>query len=303
MQSGGRVGKAALLRLPARPSAPPSPAGHHPCPAAGGVVSGVPLPPDLPATFLRGWVRGFGAGEGVLSAPPPHPTLLCPWRRPRLPSPRPRTSRRGSSGRVSRAVRRDGWRLPAAGPLACPSPPAAGPRLVCSGPAARSPGASPRPRSLGALSPPRLPRLSVRFSLPLAPLPLSCPLPAWRHASRRSPLSALGGGGAGGRVPGNAGMGRGPGSWGRGRGPGRPAVRVCEVSGGGLCSVPGERGGGRLASAGMGGGRLSHGGAPMRHGLAAPRPEGWDAVVGGRRRGGGLWGAPCPSPASHFPGT
>ena len=189
MQSRGRVGKAALLCLPTHPSAPPSPAGRHPCPAPGRVVSGVPLPPDFPATFLRGWVRGSGAGEGVLSAPPPHPTLLCPWRRPRLPSPRPWTSRRGSSGRVSRAVRRDGWRLPAAGPLACPSPPAAGPRLVCSGPAARSPGASPRPPSLGACSQPPFPtRPAAVLSGSLVPLPLSCPLPTWRHASCQSPF-------------------------------------------------------------------------------------------------------------------
>ena len=88
---------------------PPFPAGHHPCRAPGGVVSGVPLTPDLAATFLRGWARGSG---------PPHPTRLYPWRRLRLPSSRPRTSRRGSSGRVSPAVRRDLWRLPAAGPLA-----------------------------------------------------------------------------------------------------------------------------------------------------------------------------------------
>ena len=188
MQSRGRVEKAALLRLPARPSAPPSPAGRHPCPAPGGVVSGVSLPLNLPATFLRGWVRGFGAGEEVLSAPPPHPTRLCSWRRPRLPSPWPWTS-----GRVSRAVRRDGWRLPAVGPLACPSPPAAGPRLVClgrssvvrcSGPAARSPGASPRPPSLGACSQPPFPtRPAAVLSGSLALLPpylcrVPCPLGA-----------------------------------------------------------------------------------------------------------------------------
>ena len=73
------------------------------------------------------WVRGFGAGQGVLSAPPPHPTRLCPWCRPRLPSSRLRTSWHGSSGRISWAVWHDGWRLPTAGPLACPLPPAAGP--------------------------------------------------------------------------------------------------------------------------------------------------------------------------------
>ena len=225
MQSRGRVGKAALLRLPARPSAPPSPAGRHPCPAPGGVVSGVPLPPDHPATFFRGWVREFGAGEWVLSARPPHPTRLCPWRRPRLPPPRPRTSWRGSSGRVSRAVRRDGWRLPAAGPLACPSPPAAGPRLVClsrssvvrcSGPAARSPGASPRPPSLGACSQAPFPtRPAAVLSGSLALSLLSCPLPAWRHAPFRSPFPLPVG------VGGEGCLGRGQGTpvvEGRGRG-------------------------------------------------------------------------------------
>lgn len=59
-------------------------------------------------------------GGGMLRALPPRPPRLRPWRRPRVPSPRPRTARRGSSGRVSRAVRRDGWRLPVAGPLALP---------------------------------------------------------------------------------------------------------------------------------------------------------------------------------------
>ena len=69
----------------------------------------------------------------------------------------------------------------------------------CSGPAARSPGASPRPPSLGASSQP-LPRLSclvlshshlcrvpglVWFSRPLTSV---VSLPAWRHASRRSPF-------------------------------------------------------------------------------------------------------------------
>ena len=170
----------------------------------------------------------------MLSAPPPHPTLLCPWRRPRLPSPRPRTSRRGSSGRVSRAVRPDGWQLPAAGPLACSSPPAAGPGLVClgrssvvrcSGPAARSPGASPRPPSLGACSQPPFPtRPAAVLSGSLALSLLSCPLPAWRHAAFRSlfPLPLV--------VGGEGCLGRGQGTpvvEGRGRGWGwGAAVRV-----------------------------------------------------------------------------
>ena len=231
MQSRGRVGKAALLRLPARPSAPPSPAGHHPCPAAGGVVSGVPLPPDLPATFLRGWVRGFGAGEGVLSAPPPHPTLLCPWRRPRLPSPRPRTSRRGSSGRVSRAVRPDGWGLPAAGaaclPVASrrwpwtglPRPVVGRPLLwACRAVARRLPTPS-EPRGL---LPTPLPHASrgclVRFSRPLtsvvslarlAPRCLSEPLPsALGGGGRRMPGARAGDPGGCGERSGGGGCGR-----------------------------------------------------------------------------------------------
>ena len=58
VQSGGRVGKAALLRL-------------CPCPAPGGAVSCVPLPSDLPATFPRGWARGLG---GRVCSAHPHPT-------------------------------------------------------------------------------------------------------------------------------------------------------------------------------------------------------------------------------------
>ena len=72
VQSGGRVGKAALLLLPARPSIPGR-APQHLCPAPGGVVSGVPLPPDLPATFPRGWIRGLGAGKGCSARPRPTP--------------------------------------------------------------------------------------------------------------------------------------------------------------------------------------------------------------------------------------
>ena len=194
------------------PPVPPAPPRLHPrrgtpplLPRAQWRVSGVPIPPGLPATFPRCWVRRLG---GRCSARP-HPTPRAFARgagHDCLPSPTGRGPRRcGSSGRVSRAVRRDGLAAPRRGAARlAPSPPAAGPGLVClgrspvvccSGPAARSPGASPRPPSgpLGASShprpQPRLLRLSVRFSRPLCPpLPLSCvPLPAWRHASRRSP--------------------------------------------------------------------------------------------------------------------
>ena len=188
-----RVGVGWERRLSsAFPSAPPR---LHPRPGATLAprpVASSPVslfrPTSPPCSFEVG-SEGSGRGRGCSARPHPIPTHLCPWRWPRLPSPRPRTSGRGFSGRVSRAVRPDGWRLPAAGPLACPSPPAAGPRLVCSGPAARSPGASPRPPSLGACSQPPFPtRPAAVLSGSLAPLPLSCPLPTWRHASCQSPF-------------------------------------------------------------------------------------------------------------------
>ena len=124
----------------------------------------------------------------MLGAPPLHPTRLCPWCRPRLPSSRLRTSWHGSSGRISWAVWHDGWRLPTAGPLACPSPPAAGPGLVClgrssvvrcSGPAVQSPVTSPQPPSLGACSQPYFPMRPVAVlsgSLALSP-PYLCRVP------------------------------------------------------------------------------------------------------------------------------
>ena len=95
VQSGGRVGKAALLLLPARPSIAGR-APQHLCPAPGGVVSGVPLPPDLPATFPRGWIRGLGAGKGCSARPRPTPRTfsrgaghdyLPPRRGPQGPDP------------------------------------------------------------------------------------------------------------------------------------------------------------------------------------------------------------------------
>ena len=186
--------------LPARASSPPRPSrlGSR---GRGRGCSARPHPPT-PRAFAR------GAGHDC------------------LPSPTGRGPRRcGSSGRVSRAVRRDGLAAPRRGAARlAPSPPAAGPGLVClgrspvvccSGPAARSPGASPRPPSgpLGASShprpQPRLLRLSVRFSRPLCPPLTSVVCPPARLAPRfpsEPPLpAALGGGG--GRVPGNAGAG------------------------------------------------------------------------------------------------
>lgn len=46
--------------------------------------------------------------------------------------------------------------------------------------------------------------------------------------------------------------------------------------------------------------RSRAGGAEAR---VRPRARWGDAAVGGRRRGVGPWGVPCPSPASPFPGT
>ena len=216
---------------------PPAPPRLHPRPGATLAprpVASSPVslfrPTSPPCSFEVG-SEGSGRGRGCSARPHPIPTRLCPWRRPRLPSPRPRTSGRGFSGRVSRAVRPDGWRLPAAGPLACPSPPAAGPGLVCLSRSSAALGlprgrqAPPHALRASGLAPnppsPRVPRLSCPVLSPLtsvvslarlAPRCLSEPLP-----------SALGGGGR--RMPG--GVGRGP-RWLRGEvgGVGGAAVRV-----------------------------------------------------------------------------
>lgn len=134
MQSAGRLGETALLRLPARPSilgrAPPPPLPRARwrrlrCPSSA-------RPPRQVPSRLgpRGGV-GWGVVVGGAQRAPTPPRAPRPRRRPWLPSPQPQTAQRGSSGRVLRAVRRDGWRLPVAGPLACPTRPAAGPGPVC----------------------------------------------------------------------------------------------------------------------------------------------------------------------------
>lgn len=149
---------------------------HLQCPSSARPHRHVPL-----RLGLRVWGRGGGAQRALA---PPHTPL--PWCRPRLPSSRLWTSWRGSSGRISWAVRRDGWWLPAAGPLACPLPPAAGPGPVClgrssvvrcSGPAVRSPVTSPCPPSLGACSQPCFPTRAAAVlsgSLALSPPYLCC---------------------------------------------------------------------------------------------------------------------------------
>ena len=221
-------------------------------PGGGGVAaSGVcPSPrPALPATSLEVGPRVRrgcrGGGRPVRLPPTPPPVAPATTASPRPADP----ARRGSSGRVSRAVRRDGRRLPRRGAARpAPSPPAppalgrsasAGRRRSSrrSGPVARSPGASPRPSGpRGPVPPPPPPPtppggscVSVRVLPPSRPPP-----PAGRQASRRSPCplpSALGGGGWGEGCPGARARAGGPphprwlGERGRGRSGGAGPVR------------------------------------------------------------------------------
>lgn len=303
-------------------------------PGGGGGVaaSGVcPSPrPALPATSLEVGPRVRG---GLPRAPPPHPTArgaghdrLSPARGPRAArvlrsrlagcaarraaaspsrgrSPRPVASRAAGPGPVclgrSSSVVPPLWarravagRLPAplraSGPCPAPAPtPHASRRLVCLRPG--SPALSTPPRPLGA-------------KLPVG-APAPCPLPS---------VVVVGGKGARERGRGQGGPPT-PGGWGReaGGGPAEPGPygTACEGAavGKGLCPVPGGRVGPAVRRPAGPSGRRSTGarrGPPVCHGPAAPRPAraaaGGDAAVGGPRRGGG---APCPSPASPFPGT
>ena len=218
---------------------PPAPPRLHPRPGttlAPRPVASSPVslfrPTSLPRSFEVG-SEGPGRGRGCSARPHPTPRsfargaghdCLPPGRGPHGAD--PPVASRGLCGLT-------GGGSPPRGPLACPSPPAAGPGLVClgrssvvrcSGPAARSPGASPRPPSLGACSQPPFPtRPAAVLSGSLALSLLSCPLPAWRHAAFRSlvPLPWV--------VGGEGGLGRGQGTpvvAGRGRGVGGAAVRV-----------------------------------------------------------------------------
>lgn len=321
---GRRVWGGAPRRRASRPAAAASPP-----PAC------VPLParPSPPRPWR--WARGFGggAGGGLPRAPPPHPTArgaghdrLSPARGPRAArvlrsrlagcaarraaaspsrgrSPRPVASRAAGPGPVclgrSSSVVPPLWarravagRLPAplraSGPCPAPAPtPHASRRLVCLRPG--SPALSTPPRPLGA-------------KLPVG-APAPCPLPS---------VVVVGGKGARERGRGQGGPPT-PGGWGReaGGGPAEPGPygTACEGAavGKGLCPVPGGRVGPAVRRPAGPSGRRSTGarrGPPVCHGPAAPRPAraaaGGDAAVGGPRRGGG---APCPSPASPFPGT
>lgn len=370
---GYRVGRGGFSSacLPARapppaagPSAPPFPpptrpgAPRHPAPRPVASPSGVrplfpiarPSPPRPSRLAPR--VRGWG-GEGVCSAssprPPPHPTRLSPVApaTTAFPTPSPHkgrgSARRGSSGRVWRAVRRGGRRLPVAGPLALPRrlpSPALG-RSASAGrrPAVRLPlwacragRQAPRlptpsePRGfLPPRPPPPTPPAAVCPALPpcfrLSRTSDVCPLPAWRPAPRRSPFPppsvvVCGGEGCpgtrvrvGGPPPQRMGWGERTGSGGAGR------AGCVRVGGAGAGSAPrlGGDGGGvvvwrRRGPPGPAVGRRAAG-HPLRsraggaEARVRPRARWGDAAVGGRRRGVGPWGVPCPSPASPFPGT
>ena len=188
VQSGGRVGKAALLRLPARPSIPRAP--QHPCPAPGGVVSGVPLAPDLPATFPRGWIRGLGAGKGCSASPRPTPRTfargaghdyLPPRRGPQGPD--PQVASRGLCG-VTGGGSPSRGRLPARSllPLALGRSASAGRRLSAALGLPRGPQAPPHALRASGLAPnppsARLPRLSCPVLSPSHLCRGPCPLGA-----------------------------------------------------------------------------------------------------------------------------
>ena len=206
------------------PPAPPAPPRLHPRPGTPPIlprarwrVSGVPIPSDLPATFLRCWVRRLGLGGRCSTRPHPTPRAfargaghdcLPPGHRPQGADPRV----------ASPGKRPDGWRLPTARPRACPSLPAAGPGPVCligrplrPGPAARVSRRLPTPSEPRVLLP--IPPLHasrgwlVRFSRPLTSVVSPARL-APRFPSEPLP-SALGGGGR--RVPGTRARVGGPG--------------------------------------------------------------------------------------------
>ena len=193
----------------------------------------------------------------------------------------------------------------------------------------RSPGASPRLPSLGAVSrspspTPTTPPAAVCPALPpsfrlsrasdVCPCPLGAQLPVGAPSLR--PRWWCGGKGArergcGKGPPPAVGRGERTGSGGAGR------TGVCEGWRGGERALPPSRGGrwGRSSGGGGGGGpsgRRSAGARrgvpPCGHGPAAPRPA-RGRGPGGRGGRGSTSGAvarggvPCPSPASPFPGT
>lgn len=332
-------GRGRPATLPRRPVA--SPSGVRPL---FPIARPSPPRPSRLAPRVRGW---GGEGVGSASSPRPHPTprAFRPVAPATTASPHKGrgSARRGSSGRVWRAVRRGGRRLPVAGPLALPRrlpSPALG-RSASAGrrPAVRLPlwacragRQAPRlptpsePRGfLPPRPPPPTPPAAVCPVLPpcsrLSRTSDACPLPAWRPAPRRSPFPPPsvvvcgGGGGCPGTrvrvgVPPADGLGREDGVR-----RGRPH-RVCEGwrGGGGLCPASrGGDGGGvvvwrRRGPPGPAVGRRAAG-HPLRsraggaEARVRPRARWGDAAVGGRRRGVGPWGVPCPSPASPFPGT
>lgn len=169
-----------------------------PHPVAASPVS-LFCPTSPPRSFEVG-SEGLGQGRGCSARPRPTPRAFAPGAgHDCLP---PGCGPHGADPPVAsrRAVRRDGWWLPAAGPLACPLPPAAGPGPVClgrssvvrcSGPAVRSPVTSPCPPSLGACSQPCFPTRAAAVlsgSLALSPPYLCCvPCPLGTTLPFRAP--------------------------------------------------------------------------------------------------------------------
>ena len=240
MQSGGRVGRAALLRLPARPSAPPSQAGRPATLAPRPGVASSPVSlfrPTSPRRSLEVGSEGWGRGE-VLSAPPPHPTPRALARGAGHDCLAPGSGPHGADPRGLCGVTDGGslprGRLPARRlpPLALDRSASAGRPLLwaCRAVARRLPTPS-EPRGLLPTPPPHASRgCLVRFShLVVAPARL-----APRFPSEPLPY-ALGGGG---RVPGTRARvgipvveGRGPGPGGQPYGCAKWWGRALPVSG------------------------------------------------------------------------
>ncbi|XP_017900436.1 PREDICTED: basic proline-rich protein-like [Capra hircus] len=232
-------------------------------------------PPGPPRHVPGGGPEGSGGGGCPVRLPPtPPPVAPATTASPRPADP----ARRGSSGRVSRAVRRDGRRLPRRGAARpAPSPPAppalgrsasAGRRRSSrrSGPVARSPGASPRPSGpRGPVPPPPPPPtppggscVSVRVLPPSRrpPRPLGAKLPVGAPAPCPLP-SVVVVGGKGARE--------------RGRGQGAPPPPV----------VGGERPGEVRRSRARTGRRVRA--RRWGKGSAPSRGDGWGRLSGARR--------------------
>ena len=296
MGPGGRL---ALPPAPARVALSHAPRGgarpphqHRPCSvalASRGRTPSVPLSVCPSASVRSPSAASRGRALVCLASGPAAVPIRCPFRR-RLSVAAVACWTRGSS--------RD---LP-------PPPPRRGPPLRCARPSAgRVPGLAHR-GPVAVSSPAGVPR----------------PSGAGVTAGRRGRASAVRGVALAvvESPPGRAGSrwgGAGAGVEGEGAPPPSPSPSRPSPSAGGTPTrtrVPGHpppphtpppRAEGRGSDGELGAKRAGdtrqrygRGGAEAR---VRPRARWGDAAVGGRRRGVGPWGVPCPSPASPFPGT